>query len=224
MPRTRPSFSILLPLITLALAFAVLSALTTLRYGNFRRVSAHGRAVRIHNHAFDVRFTPDQFLAASVGTAAGMAGRPILAANLPAMSVEAAISGIARSWPESWRPKAFGPTTEGLLLWRALISPIYCLPFWWFAGLGLDAAFARRRLRWPALLLGTVLFGLFAFLAIGLAFTVEHREVQDMGFVFYGFVLWSALWAAFPVAWLRAALQRRKLRTSQHPVADTQAV
>jgi hypothetical protein len=208
----------------LALAFAVLSALTTLRYVHFRQVSAHGRAVRIHSHTFDYRFTPDQFLAASVGTAAGLAGRTIVAANLPAMSVEAAISGIARSWPESWRPKTFGPTTEGLLLWRALISPIYCLPFWWFAGLGLDAAFIRRRLRWPVLLLGTILFALFAILGISLVFTIEHREVQDMGFVFYGFVLWSALWAAFPVAWLRAFFQRRKLRTCQHTVADTQAI
>jgi|GEM_PF-5663769 len=217
MPRTRPSFSILLPLITLALAFAVLSALTTIRYVHLRQVSAHGRPIHIHNHIVDYRLTPNQFLAASVGYAAGMAGRPIFAANLPAASIELAISALAGSWPDMWRPKAFGP--GGILLWRALISPIYCLPFWWFAGLGLDAAFAHRRLRWPVLLLGTILFALFATLGIGLAFTIERGEFQESGVMFCGFALWSALWATFPATWLRAFLQRRK-SAALPPAAD----
>ena len=215
MTRSRPSFTILLPVLTLAVAFAVLSALTTIRYVGFRRTSAHGRAVLIHNHVVNLRITPDQFFVVSLVAVATRASRPTQAINFPAMLTEAAVSGIMRTWPDSWRPHAFGPLPAGLFAWRGLIFPLYSLPFWWFAGFGLDAAFTRRHLRWPVLLAGTILFVLFAIVATGMALTTEHRDRDDMAFVFCGLALWTALWATFPFAWLRTFLERRRSKRTQ---------
>jgi hypothetical protein len=58
--------------------------------------------------------------------------------NIPAMLVEIGIS-LPTSWPESYRPAWAWPI--GLFGFRALTWPIWALPFWFFAGRGVDGFF-----------------------------------------------------------------------------------
>jgi len=212
MRHSRPSFSRILPFVAFVLCVVLLEAFTALNYLNLRRISAHGRAVVIHSHGVDVRIPPNRFFIASVVAAGSAASRPIQAANMPAMATEALVSALTRTWPDSWRPSYFGPLPDGLFAWRGLIFPAYCLPFWWFAGLGIDAILARRSFRWPILLAGTLFFAILAFLGIGLAVTASSG---DMAFVLTGFAFWTLLFATFPIAWFRLIRQRRKLNRAQ---------
>jgi len=210
MLQARLPFCKLLPFVALALCVAVLAAFTTLSYLNLRRISAHGRAVLIHNHEVNVRIPPKQFFIASIVAAGTVATRPIQAINMPAMVTEALVSATARTWPDSWRPAAFGPTPVGLFAWRGLIFPIYCLPFWWFVGLGLDALLKQRYLRWPTLLIGTLLCGLLIVIVLGFTFTLSAEDHKDGTWIFCGFSLWILLFGTFPAAWLRQWLSSRR--------------
>jgi hypothetical protein len=125
----------------------------------------------------------------------------VMAINLPGIFVEALIS-LPTSWPDSWHP-----TRLTLESWRAIILPFFCLPFWWFAGTGVDAALARKRLHWVALLIGTIFCSLFVIMFIGLRFGMsetERGEVVD--WVFNGIAFWAITFAVFPFTWI---LRRR---------------
>jgi len=148
-------------------------------------------------------------LLASAGRATTFASRSVQALNLPGVATELVVSMAAGTWPDSWRPSVLGPTPDGLFVWRGLTLPIYCLPFWWFAGLGLDALFSRYRLHWSVLLLGTLLCGFFLFLVTGLAIAWDKRDDRDMAFVFCGFAIWVPLLAAFPSTWIRRLRRQR---------------
>jgi hypothetical protein len=212
MRESRALFGRLLPFIAFAICIATLAAITTLRYVELRRISVDDRGVRIHSHNFDVHVSTNHFLIVSFISAASAASRPIQAINLPAIAIEAIVDGVTRTWPDSWRPAAFGPTPNGLFAWRGLIFPIYGVPFWWFAGLGIDGLTTRRRNPWPVLLLGTVLFGLLLIVGVGLAVASEDRDYRDLSFAFYGLALWVSLFATFPVTWVRLFFQRRAVR------------
>ena len=76
------------------------------------------------------------------------------------------------------------------------------------AGFGLDALLKRRPLRWPVLVLGSVLWVVFVVMAIAFTNTRE-RPFDAPGVnlpITVGGYLWALLFAAFPTAWL---LQRR---------------
>jgi hypothetical protein len=100
-------------------------------------------------------------------------------------------------------------------MWRGLIFPIYCLPFRWFAGLGIDA-FRGRRCHWTVFLFGTLLTAFFVFIGIVLAITAEKRDYGDEIFVFAGFIIWVALLSPYPITWGRSLLRSRKLRLAAH--------
>jgi len=61
--------------------------------------------------------------------------------NMPACLVEIGIS-LPTSWPESYRPKWSWPV--GLDGFRALSWPVWALPFWFFAGRGIDSLLHER--------------------------------------------------------------------------------
>lgn len=125
--------------------------------------------------------------------------------NMPGVFVEALVS-MPTSWPQSWHP-------EGMMLesWRAIILPFFCLPFWWFAGRGVDGVLGWRRLHWATMLLGSVLFAAFVVLLVGLRFGLPASDrTPDGNWIFYGFGLWILVLAAFPIAWLRRIRRRPK--------------
>jgi hypothetical protein len=100
-------------------------------------------------------------------------------------------------------------------LWRAIILPVCCLPFWWFAGIGLDALTTRRRRSWWVLLLGSTLWVFIGVIATGLWFGNSKSDRDGLGFVGFALGLWSVLLAAFPITWVGQWLTRRRIRTSR---------
>lgn len=123
--------------------------------------------------------------------------------DVPANFVELPIDRLLPTWPETWYPDGFTVSS-----WRAVTFPFYALPFWWFAGLGLDTLFRRRHLAWPVLVLGSALCMVSALGAVALTQAGE-RPFDAPGVdlpVVIGAYLWALLFAAFPVAW---ALHRR---------------
>ncbi len=208
------SFSIRLPLIALLFCYVSLASLTTISYIDLRQAS-RGGYVSVHTHEMSITIPRNQFLVASVSGSGALASRVVQAVNFPAMISEILASIVMHSWPDSWRPKTFGNLPSGLFIWRSLIFPIYCLPFWWFAGLGVDA-FRGRRCHWAVLLFGTLLTAFFLFIGTGLAINVENRDHRDELFIFSGFIIWIALLSLYPITWGRSLLRSRKLRQAAH--------
>jgi hypothetical protein len=125
------------------------------------------------------------------------------AINMPGMFVEMLVD-LPTTWPDSWHP-------AGLMLmsWRAIIMPFYCLPFWWFVGVGLDTAVGRRNLRWGWLTLGTALFVLLAVLSVGLRFGLPEADRAEATKWVISLCFWMIGFSTFPTAWI---LQRRRAK------------
>jgi hypothetical protein len=123
--------------------------------------------------------------------------------DVPANFVEMPIDGFSKAWPDTWSP-------DGLTVsdWRAITFPIYTLPFWWFAGFGLDTLLNRHHPRWPVLLIGTILFAVFFLLTLIVSFTkgVETDRSVTVPIV-VGCIVWNLFFATFPVAWVLRRLE-----------------
>ncbi len=200
----------MLPTAIPVLCFTILAAIFTAHYLDYIGRIGKGHALWFHNKHVDVTIPRDQLLRTAVMRTAWVASRPIQAINLPAMATELAMSGIMRTFPDSYRPSSFGDEPDDLFVWRGIIFPVYCIPFWWFAGCGLDAALKRRQLPWPVLLLGTLLCVFFIVIAIGLSFTTPYDKSESNTFVWWGFAVWIPLLATFPFAWLRKRSSKQK--------------
>lgn len=202
----------MLPILAFVLALSAIAAFATIHYEGLRQTSVHGRGVRFHSHGMDVTVPPNKFWLFSLSYAAGRNAWWIQTANMPGIMIEMAMSGVMRTWPESWRPAIFGPGPVGLFGWRAVCFPFYGLPFWWFAGFGVDALLLRRRLRWPTLLFGTLLFCFFTIIAVGVTFGSDHDGATP--YFMSGIILWYLLMLSFPLAWIRsrrAASEKRNI-------------
>jgi hypothetical protein len=134
----------------------------------------------------------------------------IEAMDLPAFSIDLLISRLSSAWPGTWTPLGMLVDT-----WNLVSFPFYSLPFWWFCGVGLDALLKRRHLRWPALLIGTFLWGFFLFIVLGLTFGLPAEDHKGMAWAFYGFGFWIALFSTFPATWVRQILASRKMRVKE---------
>jgi len=123
----------------------------------------------------------------------------ITALNIPGVAVELLID-LPLTFPESWHPAHLD-----LFEWRALVFPFYCLPFWWFAGLGIDGLLRKRILRWFALMPGTLLAAFFLTGALAGIFgtTAADRGDSKYDAMMCGVLLWTLLFAGFPASWIR---------------------
>jgi hypothetical protein len=121
------------------------------------------------------------------------------ALNIPAIAIDLLVD-LATTFPESWHPALLT-----VFQWRAICYPFFSLPFWWFAGVGVDGLLRRRVLRWFSLVPGTLLAALFL---IGLAGETFGLPPNDRKGTLYfammsGILLWALLFAAFPASWIR---------------------
>lgn len=207
----RNSLAKLLPFLTLALCSVTLIALATPTWVDLAHKPVHNGFIDIYEGTDTFRLPRTAIPRWAIFGAANQLSRPIQALNFPAMTTEMVMSGIMRSWPDSWRPAVFGPLPADLFLWRAIIFPVYCLPFWWIAGVGLDALLGSRQLRRHGLLGGSLLCGFFVFIGTGLAIAGDHRDYRDMWFIFAGLAIWSILLAAYPAVWLRERRRRKSV-------------
>jgi len=113
------------------------------------------------------------------------------------------------TWPDDWTPAWAEPL--GLWGWRALSWPIFCLPFWWLAGRGLDSFFAslasngtKQRIpwfeAWGFAMLGIIILVLCFGLAV---MTNSHDEFPAMRWLFVPGILWFISGLISLLAWWR---------------------
>ncbi len=195
-------FSMLLPLLALTVWVGIVAVPTTLTFNQLQQIGRTGHNATVGVNKFHTTITPQSFLPYALNQAVITRSHAITALNLPGAILAMPVS-IATTWPDEWYPQRLD-----LWTWRALTVPIYCLPMWWLAGVGIDALLRRRRLRWPlaflATFLGAVLVLLFVVTAIG-------RQTPDrVGglWVYAGLTQWILLLTTLPAAWLR---QRRSV-------------
>ena len=127
--------------------------------------------------------------------------------NLPGMFGEMLVD-LPTTWPDSWHP-----ATLMLMSWRTIVLPFYCLPFWWFVGIGLDTASGHTRLPWGWLLVGTILFLLFsATLIMFVVMTITEQARDNAGLLLSGTGFWALAFGTFPIAWV---IQRKRTKSAQ---------
>lgn len=134
--------------------------------------------------------------------------------NMPASLVEIGIS-LPTSWPESYCPGWARPL--GLFGFRAITWPIWALPFWFFAGRGIDSLFRGKTIS---------AFEAFFMAAVGLFWgSVAVAIAFDPGDVGEVYMRWTALpgvmWISFSliclIAWWKQRRARRSAQTDPLP-------
>lgn len=211
-PARRIAASLLLPILSMALWVCLIATPTTLTYVDLQQHARGAPAVIITNKNYRWTVPRRRFLSFAADTSTRRFGTFMTAVNLPAIAIALPIDRLTPAWPMDWTP--FGMTYQA---WRAITYPIYCLPFWWFVGIGIDGLLKRRRLRWPACLIGTLFCGIFIFLTLALTFGLSAENHKGGAWVFYAFSFWIAFFIPFPVAWVRLWRSSRRL-TSNRPL------
>jgi hypothetical protein len=193
MAATRIRFTVLLPLASLVAAVFLVAVPVTLVYLNLESFSQGSDTAKFSSGHFSAAIPRNQFLANSL-----MWGTVRTAPFVGAIDI-----------PGSVAMTLGRPDSLTLDAWRSIILPLSSLPFWWFAGLGLDALRKSVALNWSVKLLGTVMMFGFLTLLIALQYGMSEAERAEspMGWVFCGIALWALLMLPFPLAWLRS---RRK--------------
>ncbi len=193
----QPSFAVLLPLFSLVFWVVLIAVPATLFCFKLWHDARNAAAIRTQLGRFTLTVPREQSLIFAAAMVSFPKAHLIEAVNLPAFAMNLLISRFSRSWPGTWTPGGLLPEE-----WNAISFPFYCLPFWWFVGIGFDAFLSRQRLKWATLLLGTLLCGFFLFLVLGLRFALSAEEREGLTYPFWGFGLWVALFAIFPAAWI----------------------
>jgi hypothetical protein len=211
MKANRLSFALLLPALEIAVWLLLVPTQTGLIYWHLRQTnSAKSHSIVVGS---GIVYTPADSSASHpiFDLALNLVTFPranlVTAINVPGVFVEALVS-LPSAWPDTLHPAALSPDS-----WRAIVMPFYCLPFWWFVGVGLDTVQESRRLSWGWLLLGTVFFLATATLLLGLRFGMSEAERgETKEWVFSGLSFWAVAFAVFPTAWI---LQRRRAKQTE---------
>ncbi len=164
-------------------------------YGELRAVARQGKRAAVTVGAFHGTVLAENFLPFAVNAAVVTHAHAITAMELPGALVEMPVA-IALTNPSLWYPRRLDVWTGSLVA-----MPVYGLPAWWLAGLGLEGLVGRRRLRWPLLVLGSAIWGMMVFLLCGYVagWTVPGHAAQ--GWVVAGFGLWIGLLGVLPATW-----------------------
>jgi hypothetical protein len=149
----------------------------------------------------------DRLLPSAITLAALDHSQEIIAADLPGLLADFLIS-LPTAQPGKWHPAAIP-----LDAWRCLVFPFYCLPAWWFVGLGLDGLFGGRRLHRCMPWIGLAL-AVLSFAAVFGYVTAPPRDQADLRWLLPGFIFWALAFGALPLNWLR----RRGTQKSDTPV------
>lgn len=202
MTRRALPYAFLLPLGSILLWVCLVATPATLAYLNLQREARGAQFVTLHYTFRGVNFSDvvdrKHFLRWSIQAATRRDYQVVEAVNLPATCVEVIASHLA-------------PSGMFVHSWRATIFPFYALPFWWFVGVGIDDLLQRRTLRWPPRIAGMLLWAVTVFLTIGVTFAMSAAERGSLIYPLWGFALWSALLAVFPIGWF-ALLRRFRAR------------
>jgi hypothetical protein len=206
MKAPRITFSVVLPLLDLALFWFFVAVPTTMMMLHLWQTARGSNAAHVESGTFTADVPRNRFFAFALETAAAVNSHKVVAANLPGFVGEILVS-LPTSWPDSWRPSGFT-----LDAWRALTWPAFALPCWWLVGRAIDSLFGWSKLHWTALLLGSLLFAFCTTGSLVYAFGMSAAERGEDVHLISGFILWTVLFAALPAAWIRQWRSRIKSR------------
>lgn len=204
----RISFARSLPILVFLLSYVVIAVPATMAYINVRSASRNGSDVIVRSRQFQARISYEHFLRRSVQAGADLTSHAIQALNIPGFMIQIPMDRCTTAWPSDWVPAGWDFTE-----WRAIILPLCCIPFWWFAGVGVDGLTTRRRLALGTLLLGSALWASMAVFEVGL-WLVAGEDRGEGAYVFWGLGLWFILFSAFPITWVKRGLTWRRTKAS----------
>ena len=198
----RLPFRYLLPLLSILLWVVLIGVRGTIAYVHLQQ-SAHG-AASVTLHAGNIEWTipRDRLASTAFRMAAIGPGQFLQAVNLAGLPVDILMARILGTWPSMWNPDGFSHID-----WPGVAYPFYCLPFWFFAGFGIDALLGRPA-RWPWLLAGTLACLTFLVFFLGMRFGLSADERNEITKPIYGFLFWAILLAVFPASWFRRKRNR----------------
>lgn len=202
MTSSRLPSSFLLPLLCLLLWVCLVAVPVTLTYVQLVQ-TAHGAPSARVTLAHVILAVPRSDFLSFAASSSLPFEHVLKIAGLPGLALDLLTSRFASTWPDNFAPD--GMDTDA---WQAISYPIYALPFWCFVGFGLERLLSRRRLNWPALLLGTSLCAFCLLMAVMSPF--EQDPDPGAGSYLVAFSLWVVLFGIFPAAWV---LQRKRRRT-----------
>ncbi|HSY36971.1 MAG TPA: hypothetical protein VK814_14540 [Acidobacteriaceae bacterium] len=198
-------FRWLLPVVALWVVVVVIALPAVQTYGRLRVIGAQGQNATVRVGADHATISPENFWPFAVNEAVVTHSHALTAMQLPGALVEMPLA-IALTNPSLWYPQQLDEWT-----WSLVEMPLYCLPAWWLVGLGMEGLLGRRRVRWPALLLGSVAWATFVLMLCEylLGWMLPGRAVE--GWVVAGFGLWIVLFGVLPACWvLRGVLRGRR--------------
>lgn len=101
---SRPSFSVILPLLELSVWVALIIVPSSLEFLDLEGTARGAAVTRIEAGELNVAIPRSEFLPFAVEIATTESAPWIAGANIPGILGEALVS-LPTSWPESWRPK-----------------------------------------------------------------------------------------------------------------------
>ncbi len=193
----RLPLSILVPVVALASWSVVLAPEVIRTVYQLHQAARGSDSVRIQTGQFQMIIPRQRWLAFAMDRTGLRYDHAVAAANLPATTVEALIS-LPLSWPYLWHP-------NGLTMpaWRTFSYPFFCLPAWWFAGIGLEVLTRPRRLHWMVFAGSVGLSFICLVLLIGLRFGVSSTDQTEDAWVLWGLGFWSVAFVLPALAWIR---------------------
>lgn len=200
-----------MPVLALLLSYIAIAVLATLVYVNLKRATRNGHDALLHTHQVRLTVPHDHVLQFSLTIATVGASRTIQSINFPAQFIEFAIAKAARGQWVRWSPFHWN-----YWIWCAFAFPVFCMPFWWLAGVGIDGVFGHRRLRWWSLAPSLILWLFFLLGLSAYYFAFSPLERTEAVYPAWSVWLWFILLSAFPLAWLKQALARRRIKASLH--------
>lgn len=202
--RDRVSFSLLLPIVDLALLVVLVFVPITMTALHLYQASKGSAQVQIHSGSFDMTLPRDQIVPLAIRMVTVSRAHLMIAINLPGVLFQALIS-LPTSHNSSWHPTALLLDT-----WRALVFPFFCLPFWWLVGRGLDAVIHQERLHWSFLLGGTALFALLLVATFVFYLPMPASDRADLVWLMQGLIGWTIAFAVLPTAWITQSIRYRR--------------
>ncbi len=198
-------FSWLLPLFNLVMWLVLVIIPASLTYLSLATKAQHRLLLEIGTEKIRANIQHAMFVQFALSDVSTKRSHLITAMNMPGLISDVVVSFPIRqlNWLKAELP---------MESWRALTFPLFCVPAWWFVGLGFEVLAGAVKVNRYTLLFGSLLSMTFTFLGVGLSLTISSEDQGDGSWwVPLGMCLWSILFAAYPLAWMR---QRRSRKIS----------
>lgn len=165
------------------------------------------RNASIRSGEFELILPPNKWLEFSLARVCDRQFHTIVNLNLPGALVGAPLSVPAVSYLRR-HPSMF--STEA---WNVVTLPFFCMPIWWFIGVGLERSLGRQRLHWTLRTIGSICFCACMAFLIGIL-TSSAGDRKDLFPFLPGAILWAVAFGLFPANWLLARDRIPKLSTN----------